>query len=390
MAFRRRDSAVHCIRLGKKLTAVWCPEPFPVTDTEQKTYNRTERATLLSGPAFSSLWKLLGIESSAAPGKSQNPLDLPRFRKDLFGTGIATTDHLMMNSLTIDLEDYYQVSAFSERVDRAQWGTFESHVEANTAHLLDLFARHGVHATFFTLGWVARRHPRLIQQVAQAGHEIACHSDVHRRVFEMTPEEFRSDTLRAKQSLEDIAGVPAVGYRAPSFSITENSAWAFSILAELGFVYDSSIFPIRHPNYGLPQAPAVPFEIHTCHGKIIEFPMPTLGRGRVRVPFGGGAYFRLLPYWFTRWSIGYLNAVRNQPVCVYLHPWELDRAQPRLDASLSARARHYLGIAGTEAKLRKLIREFDFQPLGALVRNMEFRCEFGEPPKEPIFAGMIE
>jgi len=199
------------------------------------------------------------------------------------------------------------------------------------------------------------------------GHEIACHSLRHKTVYHMTPCEFREDTRRAKQLLEDLIGLPIRGYRAPSFSITKDSLWALTVLAELGFAYDSSIFPVKHANYGIPEASRAPFRVETPAGSIVEFPMTTLELAGRRSPFAGGAYFRFLPYWYTRWGIRYLNAQENRPVCVYLHPWELDPEQPRISASLTSRARHYLGLRGTPAKFRNLIHDFEFSPLGVLV-----------------------
>jgi polysaccharide deacetylase family protein (PEP-CTERM system associated) len=281
----------------------------------------------------------------------------------------------MRNALSVDLEDYYQVSAFSGESGHAssKWDSFESRVEANTDRLLDLLAERGTSATFFTLGWVARKYPKLIRKVADAGHEIACHSNAHRRVFEMTPVEFREDTVEAKRSLEDAGGTPVSGYRAPSFSITQKSIWAFSILVELGFKYDSSIFPIRHPNYGIVNAPTQPFDIITSDGRITEFPLSTLSAKCRRAPLAGGAYFRFLPYWYTHWGVHYLNLVEGRPVCVYLHPWELDCEQPRMQGSLSAHLRHYLGLRANASKFRRLLRDFEFEPVGSLIASLEAR-----------------
>jgi polysaccharide deacetylase family protein (PEP-CTERM system associated) len=222
-------------------------------------------------------------------------------------------------------------------------------------------------ATFFTLGWIAQRYPHLIREIADQGHEIACHSHLHRLVYSLSPEEFRDDTRTAKMELEDASGKSVRGYRAPSFSITKDSPWAFEVLAELGFTYDSSIFPVQHPTYGVPSAPRFPFRVDTRCGSVVEFPMSTLMLGGRRAPFGGGAYFRLLPYWYTKWGIGLLNRSEGQPVCIYMHPWEFDTDQPRLNGHLSAKLRHYLGLRGNEAKLRRLLAEFQFVPLGELI-----------------------
>jgi polysaccharide deacetylase family protein (PEP-CTERM system associated) len=276
----------------------------------------------------------------------------------------------MRNALTIDLEDYFHVGAYAGRVRLEDWDSYPSRVAQNTDRLLELLDQRACRATFFVLGWVAEKKPEIVARVAAAGHEIACHSLLHRRVFDLTPKEFREDTRRAKAAIEDASGKLVVGYRAPSFSITKKSAWALDVLVEEGFQYDSSIFPVAHPSYGIPTAPRTPFWIGTPSGRILEFPMPTLAIGSRRSPIGGGAYLRLLPYSYTRWSIRYLNRQECSPVCVYLHPWELDPQQPHMGGSLSARVRHYFGLRGTESKLKKLLRDFEFCPLGALVNEL--------------------
>lgn len=273
----------------------------------------------------------------------------------------------MKNALTFDVEDYFQVSAFADQVKTEKWGSFESRLAANIEKILLMLAERNTKATFFILGWVAETHPQVVADIARAGHEIACHSHRHRRVFEMTPQEFRQDTLAAKHMLEETSGKKVLGYRAPSFSITSNSLWAFDILTELGFTYDSSIFPVNHPNYGMPEVSRRPFVISTEEGPLVEFPMPTLEFARRRSPFAGGAYLRLLPYWYTRWGIRYLNRCEGQSVCTYIHPWEIDPEQPRLKGGLPARIRHTLGLRGLETKLRNLLRDFEFCPLGELV-----------------------
>jgi polysaccharide deacetylase family protein (PEP-CTERM system associated) len=275
----------------------------------------------------------------------------------------------LKNALTFDVEDYFHVSAFSEHVEKGQWEKLPSRVEANTDKLLDLLSEAGQSATFFVLGWVARNYPQLVRRVADHGHEIACHSLEHRRVFQMTREEFFEDTRTAKYLLEDAGGQPVRGYRAPSFSITSDSLWAFEVLAELGFTYDSSIFPVKHPNYGMPDAPRGPFSVETRSGSLVEFPMMTLELGDRRSPLGGGAYFRILPYWYTRWGIRYINETEGKPACVYLHPWELDSDQPRIAAGLTSRVRHYIGLRGTVSKFRRLLHDFQFCSLGATIEQ---------------------
>lgn len=276
----------------------------------------------------------------------------------------------MKNALTVDLEDYFHVSAYAGKVRREDWDSYPSRVAQNTDRLLDLLAQHNCLATFFVLGWVAEKKPEVVARVAAAGHEIACHSLLHRRIFDLTPQEFREDTHRAKAAIEDATGKEVVGYRAPSFSVTPKSYWALEILVEEGFQYDSSIFPVEHPSYGIPDAPRTPYWVNTARGRILEFPMPTLAIGSKRSPIGGGAYLRLLPYSYTLWAIRHLNRLENLPVCVYVHPWELDPQQPRMVGSLSARARHYFGLRGTETKLRKLVRDVEFCPLVSLISQL--------------------
>jgi polysaccharide deacetylase family protein (PEP-CTERM system associated) len=276
----------------------------------------------------------------------------------------------MKNALTVDLEDYFHVSAYAGKVRMEEWDSYPSRVAQNTDRLLALLAEHNCLATFFVLGWVAEKKAEVVARVAAAGHEIACHSLLHRRIFDLTPQEFREDTRRAKAVIEDATGKQVVGYRAPSFSVTQKSYWALEILAEEGFQYDSSIFPVEHPSYGIPDAPRTPYWIKTASGRILEFPMPTLAIGSKRSPIGGGAYLRLLPYSYTLWAIRYLNQHENSPVCVYIHPWELDPEQPRMGGTVSARARHYFGLQGTERKLRKLVRDVEFCPLASVISQL--------------------
>jgi polysaccharide deacetylase family protein (PEP-CTERM system associated) len=284
------------------------------------------------------------------------------------GGKVVTED--MRNALTVDLEDYYHVTAFADRVSPDEWGSYASRVESNTQHLLDLFAACRCSATFFTLGWVAERYSALLRGIIEVGHEIACHSHSHRLVYSLSREEFREDTRKAKCALEDACGRAVVGYRAPSFSITSESLWAFEILAELGFRYDSSVFPVRHPNYGIPRSPRFPYVVQTPAGDVVEFPLATLAVNGRRSPFGGGAYLRFLPEWYTRWAIGYVNSKEAIPVCVYLHPWEIDPHQPKMRGSLLARIRHYVGLGTTERKLTNLLRGIEFRGLGRIVEEM--------------------
>jgi polysaccharide deacetylase family protein (PEP-CTERM system associated) len=277
----------------------------------------------------------------------------------------------MKNVVSFDVEDYFHVGAFADRVDKSQWSTFPSRVEANTNKILEMLAKSGNLGTFFVLGWVAEQFPHLIRRIAEAGHEIACHSHEHRTVFDLGPAEFRADTLEAKQSIENACGKPVLGYRAPSFSITNRSLWALEILVELGFQYDSSIFPVDHPNYGIPKTPRFPFLVKTNSGTLVEFPLTTVQLGGQTSPMSGGAYLRILPYWYMRWAFGYVNARENQPFCLYLHPWELDAEQPRLKGRMTSRLRHYVGLKSTQSKLARLLEDFEYQGMGPMIEKFK-------------------
>jgi polysaccharide deacetylase family protein (PEP-CTERM system associated) len=259
------------------------------------------------------------------------------------------------NIVSVDVEDYYQVEAFSRSVDRADWARYPSRVESNTRRVLDFLDESDVRATFFILGWVAERHPALLREIVARGHEPACHSYGHRLIFGLSPGEFREDTRAAKQQIEQATGVPVMGYRAPSFSITRRSAWAPGVLVELGFTYDSSIFPSRHDIYGIPDAPRRPFLIHTAAGPLFEFPMTTFRLlGNFNFPVAGGGYLRIFPSWYTR--IGVRRAMQEEiPVIAYVHPWEFDPEQPRIAAPWKSRLRHYINLKRTRPKLRKLL-----------------------------------
>lgn len=272
----------------------------------------------------------------------------------------------MLNALTIDVEDYFHVSAFEDVVPADRWDEYERRVRPNTERLLDLFDAAGVRATFFVLGWVAEREPALIRRIAAAGHEVASHGYAHRLVYDQSPDAFREDLRRARHAIEQAAGVRVLGYRAPSFSITPRSLWAFEVLAEEGYAYDASVFPIRHDRYGLPGAPRHP---HRVPGRTLaEAPGSTVVVGPLTMPVAGGGYFRLCPYWMTRWAVRRLNERERQPAIVYLHPWEIDPGQPRIPAKLVSRLRHYQNLARTEPRLRRLLAEFSFAPLAEVLR----------------------
>jgi polysaccharide deacetylase family protein (PEP-CTERM system associated) len=265
--------------------------------------------------------------------------------------------------MTIDVEDYFQVSAFDGVVSRDAWDTMPSRVVANTRRLLELFDAAGVKSTFFVLGWVADRHPSLVTEIAKAGHELASHGYGHRLVYDQSPEVFREDVRRAKAVIEEKGGQRVSGYRAPSYSITKRSLWALDILAEEGYTYDASIFPIRHDRYGIPDAPRHPYKVGENGHALMEAPPSTVRVAGTNLPIAGGGYFRLLPYWWTRWGIAHLNRSEARPAIFYLHPWEIDPDQPRLEAGALGRFRHYRNLDKTEARLTRLLSEFRFGSL---------------------------
>lgn len=278
----------------------------------------------------------------------------------------------IVNVMSVDVEDYFHVLALSQVIDRDEWDTMEYRAEESTRRLLDVFAAAGIHATFFVLGWVARRSPQLIRQIHAAGHEVASHGMSHKLVFNQDRDEFYQETRDSKALLEDIIGVPVAGYRASTYSITRKSLWALDVLCELGFRYDSSIFPIRHDVYGIPDAPVRPTKIRAPGGgEIVEFPMSTADFAGMKVPVCGGGYFRLLPYWFTRAGLRSINRRGARPFVFYLHPWEIDPGQPVFDASRLSKLRHYTNLSRTEDRLQRLIREFQFAPMRQVLAGLE-------------------
>lgn len=265
------------------------------------------------------------------------------------------------NALTVDVEDYFHVAALAPNIQRDTWASRESRVVDNTQRLLAMFEQFDVRGTFFVLGWVAERYPQLVRDIAAGGHEIASHGFSHRLVYEQSQTEFREEALRSKKLLEDITGSAVLGYRAASYSIVRESLWALDILVELGFVYDSSIFPVHHDRYGIPNAERVPHRLTTPNGKsIVEWPLATAKILGCRLPVAGGGYFRLLPYWLSRWGLASINRRELRPFVFYLHPWEIDPAQPRVAASLLSRFRHYTNLGKCEERLRRLLGEFQF------------------------------
>jgi polysaccharide deacetylase family protein (PEP-CTERM system associated) len=266
---------------------------------------------------------------------------------------------LPRNVVSVDVEDYFHAETFAGVVRRSEWNQYPCRVEGNTRRLLELFAERQVQATFFVVGWVAERFPDMVREIASAGHELACHSYWHRLIYKLTPEDFREDTQRAKNVIEQIAGQAIYGYRAPTYSIVSRSLWALEILAELGFTYDSSIFPIHHDRYGIPSAPRAPFRIKTPSGSLIEYPLTTFRVGNHSFPVGGGGYLRLLPSWYTRLGIGRAQK-QGLPIIAYIHPWEIDAEQPRLPVSLVSRLRHYTNLSKTYGRLNRMLQEESF------------------------------
>ncbi len=273
----------------------------------------------------------------------------------------------MLNALTIDVEDYFHVSNFSSLVSFDDWTALESRVVENTRRTLRLLEEYDVRATFFVLGWVAEYHPEIVLEIHKVGHEVACHGYAHRLAYEMTPEEFRADVLRAKGLLEILIGEPVRGFRAASFSFSEEAAWQLEILREAGFEYDSSMFPIHHHRYGNANGLRVPHVIETAEGRLVEFPITTVRLLGQNLPFAGGGYLRLLPDAVVRWAFRRINRIEKQPVILYLHSWEFDPDQPRIPASALSRFRHYHNLHRTEEKLRGLLEEFQFAPVAEVL-----------------------
>ena len=302
----------------------------------------------------------------------------------------------MLNALTIDIEDYFQVHALSNVIKYEDWDRFECRIERNTDRILKILnsVRQKVQGTFFVLGWIAERYPDLVRRIQKEGHEIACHGYAHQLIYTQSKDEFRQDIKRAKAILEDITGSEVIGYRAPSYSITNKSKWAFETLAEEGFKYDSSVFPIRHDFYGMPNAPRFPFVISlngtnnfeylvlnyelnifqnskliTHNSKfLIEFPISTVKLFGQNLPISGGGYFRLFPYPVIKKGLKSINEREGKPFIFYIHPWEIDPEQPRING-LSSRSkfRHYVNLDKTESKFSKLLKDFQFSPIQQLL-----------------------
>lgn len=264
----------------------------------------------------------------------------------------------IVNALTIDVEDYFQVSALAPHFPRSEWERIPCRVERNVEQILELLDRHRTNATFFTLGWVAERYPLLVQRIAAAGHEVASHGYAHERASAQSPEAFLADIVRARSVLADITGQPVTGYRAPSFSIGKTNLWAHDCIAQAGYAYSSSVYPVRHDHYGMPDAPRFPYRLDNG---LLEVPLTTMHWLGRNWPAGGGGYFRLLPYAVSRWQIDKVNRDDHRAAIFYFHPWEIDPGQPRVAAaSVRTRFRHYLNLDRTEERLRHLLGDFSW------------------------------
>ncbi|MBF0265647.1 MAG: DUF3473 domain-containing protein [Gammaproteobacteria bacterium] len=262
------------------------------------------------------------------------------------------------NAMTVDVEDYFQVAAFDNFISPDSWDSISHRVQNNTFKILDLFAQHQVKATFFTLGWVAERYPDIVKRVVNEGHELASHGYAHKKATSQTRQEFREDIIKAKQILEDISGKEIKGYRAPSYSVSKKNLWVHEELYDTGHQYSSSVYPVKHDLYGIPDAPRFTYQ---CKNGLIEIPISTLKIGSKNLPAGGGGFFRLYPYALTRWVINHINKTDQQATSFYFHPWEIDPEQPRQEqASLKSKFRHYLNLHKTEARLKQLLTDFNW------------------------------
>ena len=277
----------------------------------------------------------------------------------------------IINALTIDVEDYFHVAALSESIKVTEWDSHKSRVVKNTNLILDLFDKANTKGTFFILGWEAERQPELVKEIHNRGHEVASHGYSHQLVYGQTPELFREETIKSKQILENLIQEEVIGYRAASYSITKKSLWALDILVELGFKYDSSIFPVRHDRYGIPDANPEPHVMELSNNKsIIEFPLTTSNFMGKKLPIAGGGYFRIFPYWFFKWQFG--NAVKSRPGVFYLHPWEVDPEQPKIEASRLSKFRHYRNLDKTESRLSDMLSSFSFGTMRDVLKQAGF------------------
>ena len=264
---------------------------------------------------------------------------------------------LLRNAMTIDVEDYFQVSALAPYIDRSDWDSRECRIERNIESILSLLAQHGTKATFFTLGWIAKRYPQVVRAIVEQGHELASHGYGHERATSLSTKAFSADVSRAKKLLEDLGGQAVIGYRAPSFSIGSANLWAFDCLRRAGYRYSSSVYPIRHDHYGMPDSPRFAYPVDG----LLEVPVTTLRLFKQNLPASGGGYFRLLPYALSRWMIGQVNAVDKQAAVFYFHPWEIDPGQPRIKGiNAKTRFRHYLNLDRTRDRIARLLGDFSW------------------------------
>ena len=278
-----------------------------------------------------------------------------------------------INAFTVDVEDFYQVSAFEKYIPRDTWEEYPQRVPDSTATILDLLTEKGVKGTFFVLGWVAQKFPQLVRKIAENGHEIGFHSNSHSLIYNMTPEAFRNELHQGKAMLEDIVGAPVEAFRAPSFSITQKSLWAFDVLVEEGFRYDSSVFPIHHDRYGIPNAPIEIHPVETKSGTLWEFPPSVVRHFGMNFPVSGGGYFRLYPYWLTRRCLRGVHRA-GRPFVFYVHPWEVDPEQPKLPfGSRATQFRHRVGLKRNLRKLQRLLSDFTFGTLSQTIEDWKSR-----------------
>jgi len=290
---------------------------------------------------------------------------------------VATNKPAITHAMTVDVEDYYHVAAFAKVIKPSDWDNWPSRVEANTHKLLQLFADRDLKITFFILGWVAERYPELVKTIRAQGHEIASHGYSHQLIYSQTPDVFRTETAKSKQILEDLGQAPVIGYRAASYSITRKSLWALDILAELGFTWDSSIFPTRHDNYGIPGSPEEPYRIITSSGaSLLEFPLTTAKVCGQAIPAAGGGYFRQYPYALSRWLFERASLNQTKPQIFYLHPWEVDPEQPRVpNASWFSNFRHYTNLKRCMPRLEQMITDFQFGTISQSLGSVEITTE---------------
>lgn len=290
----------------------------------------------------------------------------------------------LTNALTVDVEDYFQVSAFAPYIPREEWASRACRVEHNLQRILAMFEEHGARATFFTLGWIAERYPHLVREIVARGHELASHGYGHERASDLDETRFLEDVRRAKLMLEDVAGVEVRGYRAPSFSIGSANLWAFDTLARAGYRYSSSVYPIAHDHYGMPDSPRFAYRVNE---QLLEIPATTLRMVGRNLPSSGGGYFRLLPYAVSRWMLQRVNAVDGEPAVFYFHPWEIDPDQPRLNGiDARTRFRHYVNLSQMEAKLRLLLADFRWGRMDDIFLGRPVRplAETGAPVPAPV------